>query len=75
MIIILNDWFKEREIGLACAMMVTIAKIGVSSTNLVTPQILVISESLTTALSLGTILQLISLLMMVAFTRIDLRNE
>ena len=56
-------------------MMVTIAKIGVSSTNLVTPQILVISESLTTALSLGTILQLISLLMMVAFTRIDLRNE
>ena len=55
--------------------MTTLSKLGVSSTNLITPQILVATKSLPSALSLGTVVQIISLAFMILYVRMDKKNE
>ncbi|CDW80086.1 major facilitator superfamily protein [Stylonychia lemnae] len=75
-VIIINQWFLKAEIGLAFAIMITLAKGGVSLTNLVTPQILVQSGgSIVQCLNFGVLLTLIAFMFALLFSKIDKYNE
>eukprot|EP00347_Sterkiella_histriomuscorum_P008166 403346132 len=74
-VIIINLWFQNKEIGFACAILITISKAGTSMSNLLSPQIMVAADSITYVLCFGFLLQSIAFICAFAFSKIDSTNE
>ncbi|CDW81267.1 major facilitator superfamily protein [Stylonychia lemnae] len=74
-IIILNIWFEGKELGFAFAVLITVAKGGISLTNFITPQIYVITQSLPACLAGGIIICTVASALSFLFSNIDSKNE
>eukprot|EP00347_Sterkiella_histriomuscorum_P014054 403362335 len=79
MLFALSSYIESYDLALIgrliLGIMITIAKAGVSMTNLITPQILVATGSITYCLEFGVLLQSVAFLGSLAYAKLDKVNE